>query len=101
MVQLTSVYRSARQTVQGKFYPTFVMNIGARQNLFNNKLSVTCTVSDIFRTLEQRIFLQTPSFKQDSYNRRDARVFYLGLSYRFGNSGKKPQEEKLQFDNNL
>ena len=101
MVQLTSIYRSARQTAQGKIYPTFVMNIGARQNLFNNKLSITCTISDMFKTLEQRTLLQGISFKQNSYNRRDARVFYLGLSYRFGNSGKKQQEEKLQFDDNL
>jgi len=101
MVQLTSIYRSARQTAQGKIYPTFVMNIGARQNLFNNKLSITCTISDLFKTLEQRTLLQGISFKQNSYNRRDARVFYLGLSYRFGNSGKKQQEEKLQFDDNL
>jgi len=100
-VQLTSIYRSARQTVQGKSYPTFVMNIGARQNFFNNKLSITCTVSDIFKTLEQRTFLQTATLKQNSYNRRDARVFYAGFSYRFGNPGKKQQEEKLQFDNNL
>jgi hypothetical protein len=40
-------------------------------------------------------------FIQNSYNRRDAQVFYLGLSYRFGKSGKKQQEEKLEFDNNL
>lgn len=101
MFQLTSIYRSARQIVQGKQYPTFVMNIGARQNLFNNKLTVTCTLSDIFKTLEQRTFIETPYFSQNSYNRRDAQVFYLGLSYRFGKSGKKQQEEKLQFDNNL
>jgi len=101
MLQLTSIYRSARQTAQGKFYPTFVMNMGARQNFFNNKLSITCTVSDIFKTLEQRVLLETIDFKQNSYNRRDAQVFYLGFSFRFGNSGKKQQEEKLQFDNNL
>jgi hypothetical protein len=75
--------------------------MGARQNFFNNKLSITCTVSDIFKTLEQRVFLETVDFKQNSYNRRDAQVFYLGFSFRFGNSGKKQQEEKLQFDNNL
>ena len=101
MVQLTSIYRSARQTVQGKIYPTFVMNIGARQNLLNNKLSITCTLSDMFKTLEQRTLLQTTTFRQNSYNRRDAQVFYLGLSYRFGNSGKKQPEEKLQFDDTL
>jgi hypothetical protein len=77
------------------------MNIGARQNLFKNKLSVTCTLADIFKTLEQRTFIETPYFIQNSYNRRDAQVFYLGVSWRFGKSGKKQQEEKLQFDNNL
>jgi hypothetical protein len=101
MVQLTSIYRAARQTAQGKIYPTFVLNIGARQNLFNNKLSIACTISDMFKTLEQRTLLEGTSFKQNSSNRRDGRVFYLGLSYRFGNSGKKQQEEKLQFDDNL
>ena len=101
MLQLTSIYRSARQTAQGKQYGTFVMNFGARQNLFNNKMSVTCTVSDIFKTLKQRNYLESDLFRQNSYNRRDSQVFYLGISYRFGNSGKKQKEEKLEFDNNL
>lgn len=101
MFQLTSNYRSARQTAQGKIFPTFVVNIGARQNLFKDKMSVTCTLSDVLKTLKQETFLQTPFLTQTSFNRRDARIFYLGISYRFGKSGKKQQEEKLQFDNSL
>jgi outer membrane receptor protein involved in Fe transport len=101
MLQLAAIYRSARQTAQGRQFSTFVMNIGARQNLFNNKLTVACTLSDIFRTLQQRTLIESDYFIQNSYNRRDAQVFYLGLSYRFGKTPKKQQEEKLQFDNNL
>jgi hypothetical protein len=37
---------------------------------------------------------------QVSRGRRDGRIMYLGISYRFGVI-KKPKEEKLQFDNSL
>ncbi|MBC7887517.1 MAG: TonB-dependent receptor [Ferruginibacter sp.] len=101
MLQLSCNYRSARQTAQGKFYPTFVVNMGARQDLFKKKLSATITVSDLFKTLKQKVELQSSYLNQFSLTSRDARVLYIGFSYRFGNTLKKPAEEKLQFDNSL
>ena len=41
--------------------------------------------------------LNTIYLQQESVSRRDGRVIYLGVSYRFG-VVKKPKEEKLQFD---
>lgn len=102
MLQLSSNYRSARQTAQGQSYPSFVFNMGARQELFKKKLTVTATLSDVFSTLQQKTKLNTGYLQQISVNKRDARIFYIGLSYRFGGkTGKKPEEEKIQFDNNL
>lgn len=102
MLQLSSNYRSARQTAQGQSYPTFVFNVGARQDLFKKKLTVTATLSDVFSTLQQKTKLNTGYLQQISVNKRDARIFYVGISYRFGGkTGKKPEEEKIQFDNNL
>lgn len=101
-LQISCNYRSARQTAQGKFFPTFVTNMGARQDLLKKKLSVTLTLSDIFKTLRQKVYLNTGYFEQTGITSRDARVLYLGISYRFGgNNGKKPAPEKMQFDNNL
>ena len=101
-LQLSCNYRSARQTAQGKFFPTFVMNMGARQDLFKKKLAVTLTLSDIFKTLQQKVTLNTGFFNQTAITSRDARVLYIGFSYRFGNNNaKKPTAEKMQFDNNL
>jgi hypothetical protein len=77
------------------------MNIGARQDLLKKKLAVTLTLSDVLSSLRQKVILNTPYFNQTAINSRDTRVFYNWLSYRFGNSAKKPQAEKLQFDNNL
>ncbi|MDB5232687.1 MAG: Outer rane receptor protein mostly Fe transport [Chitinophagaceae bacterium] len=66
----------------------------------NGKVSFVFTASDIFKTLIQKSEINTPYLQQVSESRRDGRILYLGISYRFG-ATKKPKEEKLQFDNNL
>ena len=100
MLQTTMNFHSARLTPQGKVYPNFVFNTGLRQEVFNKKLVVTLTTSDLFKTLKQKTELNTSFLKQTVISRRDAQVFYLGLSYRFGAAIKKA-EDKMQFDDNL
>ena len=101
MLQLSSNYRSARLTPQGKQYGTVVINAGIRQDLFKKKLAVTVTASDLFKTLKEKRELNTSFLTQTAIGRRDARVVYLSVAYQFGKTGKKPNEEKLQFDDNL
>jgi outer membrane receptor protein involved in Fe transport len=100
-LQMSCNYRSARQTAQGQFFPSFVFNMGARQDLFKKKLAVTLTLSDVFKTLQQKVNLNTGYLQQTVITRRDARVFYIGFSYRFGSSTAKKPAEKMQFDDNL
>ena len=101
MWQISSNYRSARLTPQGKVFGSFVFNTGLRQDLFKKKLSVTLAASDLFNSLKQKSELNTVYLKQIVIGRRDARIIYLGISYRFGKMVKKQSEEKFQFDNNL
>ncbi len=101
VAQLSCNYRSARLTPQGKVYPTFVMNLGLRQDLFNKKLSLIFTASDLLSTLRQKTVINTAFLQQTSINRRDGLAVYFGLSYRFGKALKKTNEENLQFDNNM
>jgi hypothetical protein len=101
MWQVSCNYRSARLTPQGKQFGSFVLNSGIRQDLFKKKVSLTFTVSDLFNSLKQRSELNSQYLKQRVVGRRDARIIYLGISYRFGKMIKKNNEEKLQFDNNL
>ena len=100
-MQISCNYRSPRLTPQGKMFGNFVLNAGFRQDLLKQKLSVTLTASDLLNTLKQKMELNTPYLQQVSIGRRDARIIYLGISYRFGKLIKKQNEEKLQFDNNL
>jgi outer membrane receptor protein involved in Fe transport len=99
MLQISSNYRSARLTAQGRVYPTFVTNVGMRQDLLKRKLALTLTASDLFATMRDKRELTTSYLSQTSIGKRDVRIIYLGANYRFGKSKKAPKEEKLQFDN--
>ena len=101
MVQLNSNYRSSRLTPQGKTSPTFVVNLGIRQDVFDDKLSLIFTWSDIFNTLKRETVLDTQWLHQISISRRNSQTLYLGVTYHLGNNNKKSKEKALQYDNSL
>lgn len=96
--QLNSVYKSARLTPQGRYLPSFVLNFGARQDIFHKKGSIYVTVSDVFKSQRQKAELSSPSLIQNIYTRSNSRIGYVGLSYNFGVMKKK---KDLTFDNTL
>ncbi|MGY4384160.1 outer membrane receptor protein involved in Fe transport [Pedobacter sp. UYP24] len=96
--QINSNYKSARLTPQGKYLPSFVMNMGIRQDLFGKKASAYFTASDVFKSQRQEANLQGPFLTQHVLTKSNSRIFYVGLSYNFGVDKKK---KDLQFDNSL
>ncbi|QNK64679.1 TonB-dependent receptor [Pedobacter sp. PAMC26386] len=94
--QLNSIYKSARLTPQGKYLPSFVMNLGVKRDVLKKKGSVYLTVSDLFKTQRQEADLQGPYLIQHVKTVSNSRIFYLGFSYSFGSVKKK---KDLQFDN--
>lgn len=98
-VQITFNYKSARLTPQGRQYPNFVLSTGIKQDLFKNKLSCSLTASDLFNSLQKKMKLNTSFLNQTSIVKRNSRIVYFGINYRFGKMKKKSGEEKLQFDN--
>lgn len=99
MLQVSSNYRSARQTPQGKTFPAFVLNAGLRQDFLNNKLSATIAATDVFTSLRQKTELNLPNLNQLTVGRRDGFIFYVGLSYRFGVI--KKAKEKMEFEEGM
>ena len=95
-IQLNSIYKSARLTPQGKYLPSFVLNVGVREEVLKKKGSVYLTVSDLFKSQRQVAELQSPLLLQNVEQRSNSRIFYLGFSYNFGIIKKK---KDLQFDN--
>jgi len=101
MIQINSNYRSARLTPQGENRPSFVLNMGFRQDLFDDKVSLILTVSDLLKTLNRKTDLNTPWLTQNVVSNRDSRIVYFGLTYHFGMPAKKSKEKALQYDNGL
>ena len=101
MMQVNSRYLSARLTPQGEYSPNYVVNLGLRQTLMGNKLSFVITAADIFKTLKRDITLTTPMLVQNVVNKRDAQIFYLGLTYTFGTPPKDVKDEPLKYEDNL
>jgi outer membrane receptor protein involved in Fe transport len=99
MIQINSNYRSTRLTPQGENKPSFVLNIGFRQDLFNEKFSLILTVSDLLNTLKRKTDLNTPWLTENAVSTRDSRIVYFGLTYHFGTPAKKSKDKSLQYDN--
>ena len=98
LVQLNSNYNSLRLTPQGEIRPNYVVNLAYRQNFAEEKYTFTATIYDLFRTQNRETILDIPLLHQDVLNVRDQGVIYFGLTYHFGIQTKKPEEEKIEYD---
>ena len=101
LLQFNTNYVSTRLTPQGTRRPTFIANLGLRQELKGKKIAVVLTISDLFNSLKESSLLDTPLLKEEITRRRSSRIVYLGLSYSFGQQSKKAKDENLKFDESI
>jgi hypothetical protein len=97
MVQLNTKYTSTIQTPQGDRQPTFIMNAGARYEVFKRKASIMFTVSDLFDSYRNRTIINTSELHRETESRRSPRILYVGFSYLFG-STKNGKEAQLKYE---
>ena len=97
MFQANANYRSARVTPQGDARPSFVLNVGARQDLYRDRISLTLAVSDLLKTQRQETELDVAGIQQRVTNRRDSQIVYAGLTYHYGRPEKK-KDKPLQYE---
>jgi outer membrane receptor protein involved in Fe transport len=99
MFELSSSYRSARLTPQGDSRPSFILNAGAKQNLYRDRISLTFAVSDLLKTQRQDTRLDVSGIQQRVLNRRDSQIVYAGLTYHYGRPEKNDEKEKpIQYE---
>jgi outer membrane receptor protein involved in Fe transport len=101
LFQVFGQYRSEVLTPQGYRLPSWVVNLGFRQDFWKKKISLIATISDLFNSQANKSTVSTPVLVQESTRRRDARVIYLGFVFNFGTNGKKVKEAKFEFDNGM
>ncbi len=101
MAQLNTRYTAKSLTPQGYREPSFIMNLGARYDLFHKKVSLLFTVSDLFNSFKQVTTIDTPELKRRMERKRTSQVFYAGLVLHFGKTPKKPKEAVLKYDEGI
>ncbi|MBL0173953.1 MAG: TonB-dependent receptor [Ignavibacteria bacterium] len=100
MLQLNANFHSARLTPQGETSPSYTVNLGARQELFDGRLTLVLTAGDIFKSMKRETRIDTPELQQTVINRRDSRVLFFGMTWTFGSQPKK-KDDTLKYDEAL
>jgi len=98
MLQINTRYASTIQTPQGERQPTFILNLGARYEVFKRKASLLLTVSDLFDSYRNRTIIDIPELHRETESRRSPRIFYLGFAYHFGSTTKNGKETQLKYE---
>lgn len=71
-------------TAQGYSLSNWFVDAALRKDILNKKGTLTLNVNDIFATRRNGTFTESTLFIQDSFRTRDAQIFRLNFSYRFG-----------------
>ena len=74
-----------QNTTQGYIRPKYGVDAGIKYEFLKDRAaSLTLNVSDIFKTRINDVHSESTFYVQDSWRKRDAQIFRLTFSYRFG-----------------
>lgn len=86
--QLTYNYQGAEPTGQGFRQAITSLDIAFSRDFLNDKLNVGLRVSDVFNTRQWEYSVNASDFNQDFFRKRESRIGYVTLTYRFGTQDK-------------
>ena len=98
-IQLNAFYYFPQITPQGRRNRYFFLNGGLRQQLFNNRASLTLTGTDVFHTYQLKRTINSNILSQVASIRRKQPVLYFGFTWRFNSATQKDlgyEEEGLR-----
>jgi outer membrane receptor protein involved in Fe transport len=115
MAQLNTRYTAKSLTPQGYREPSFIMNLGARYDIFNKRASLMFTASDLFNSFRQVNVIDRPELlaqvgkldecealvKQRVERKRPSQIFYAGFVLHFGKTPKNAKEPALKYDEGI
>ncbi|HWW71846.1 MAG TPA: TonB-dependent receptor, partial [Duganella sp.] len=92
--QMQMALQMMGKTLSGQGYrsPNRTLNLSARHAL-TPRLSLVATVTDVLDKNKMETVINSTTLRETSTRRFDGRVFYVGLSYRFGGAGGSAERE--------
>ena len=97
-------YSSKRPIVDGFIEPMQNFDMSLKKVFFDKKLDMSLRVSDLFNSQKFQINTANTGYTQNFTNKRESRVAYLTLTYRFGkeiNSKKKNGNHDQNNENDM
>ncbi len=88
--ELSGYYQGAENEAYGIRKPMYGVNVAFRKTFLNNKLSLTLSANDIFRTDFYTFTETNENFKSSISFRREYPMVFLGLSYKFNDYKQNP-----------
>ena len=93
--QMQMALQMMGKTLSGQGYrsPNRTLNLSARHAL-TSQLSLVANVTDVLDKNKMGTVINSSTLRETSTRRFDGRVFYVGLSYRFGGAGNASAERE-------
>lgn len=99
-IQLSYNYFGKTVTAQGEQEPMQSFDIGFKKDFLNKRLSVSFRIQDLFNTQKFSNITNGDGFYSSNMRRRDSRVAFLSITFRFGTDDNKMDKRKKREDNN-
>jgi hypothetical protein len=88
-IRLNGSYDGPSVTVDGTRKGAFYVGFSARQDFFENKLSLTFNIRDVFDSRKMKETSEGDNYYSTGENWRKAPIFGLSLSYKWNNYNRK------------
>ncbi len=99
-LQLTGIYQGKQLFPQGEVKSLLILNISAKQDFFEKKLSLTLQGQNLLRTSDNDISARGPNFRNSFLVKSEVPVINLILTYNFNNF-KKSERPTERVDVNV
>ena len=96
--QLNGMYRGPTVTAQGEMEGFFMTNAALRKDFFDNQLTATLSVRDIFSTGKHEFTSSGTGFYSHNFFDREAPIVSLSLSWKINNY-KRQKDKNMNGDN--
>lgn len=93
-LQIDASYNGPSVTSQGETEPSFITNLGLRQDFLKKTLNVALQVRDVFASAKRESLTDTPTLYSTERFTNDAPVFTLSATYSFNNFKKKKESSR-------
>jgi outer membrane receptor protein involved in Fe transport len=93
-IELFYYYMGKKINAQGTNAPSSYLTVGIKQSFLKDKLTLNLSANDVFKTMQWGSDVNGIGYNSTFKNIYDSRVFYFGISYRFGNTDEYYQKKK-------